>query len=42
MCYSAQVVADYNRYVRVVGLDEAMNIRDFVRSCESAKSRQVV
>ena len=31
MCYSAQVEADYNRYVRVVGLDEAMNIRDFVR-----------
>jgi len=31
MCYSAQIEADYGRYVRVVGLDEAMNIKDFVR-----------
>lgn len=31
MCYSAQIEADYGRYVRVIGFDNALNIADFVR-----------
>jgi putative SOS response-associated peptidase YedK len=31
MCYSAQIEADYARYVRVVGYEDALNIYDFTR-----------
>ena len=31
MCYSAQIQADYSRYARVVGFENALDIHDFVK-----------
>jgi hypothetical protein len=31
MCYSAQIENQYSRYVRVVGLEKALNLADFIK-----------
>ena len=31
MCYSAQIERDWNKYVRIVGPDAALNLEDFIK-----------
>jgi hypothetical protein len=40
MCYSAQIERDWNKYVRVVGSDAAMNLEDFVKKYKKYWWRQ--
>jgi hypothetical protein len=31
MCYYAQIERDWNRYVRIVGPDAALNLQEFIK-----------
>ena len=31
MCYSAQIERDWNKYVRIVGPDAALNLEDLIK-----------